>query len=183
MMPAGHEMALRQGLRELWADHVIRTRDYIIAATADHPSAQTALDRLMENQEDLGDAIVPYYGRDAGDGLTALLKGHIQLAGEVVAAAKSANAEGLASADRRWHENAGEIATFLSGANPHWGRADLLVMLTEHLTLTTQEATARLQSDWSDDGATFDRILEQAMMMADTMAAGILMQFPQGTPM
>lgn len=57
----------------LWSDHVIWTRDYIVAATTDHPSAQAALDRLIKNQEEIGKAIVPYYGIVAGNRLTALL--------------------------------------------------------------------------------------------------------------
>jgi hypothetical protein len=180
--PTAHEMALKQGMRDLWSDHVVWTRDYIIAATAGSPSAQTALDRLMKNQEDLGAAIVPYYGAQAGSRLTALLKDHIRIAGEVVTAAKAGNQTQLQDADRRWHANADEIATFLSGANSHWRKADLLAMLNEHLTLTTQEATARLKSDWTADRTAFDRIYDQAMMMADQLAEGILMQFPEGAP-
>lgn len=40
----------------LWADHVIWTRAYIVAAVSDDPSAQSALDRLIKNQEELGNA-------------------------------------------------------------------------------------------------------------------------------
>jgi hypothetical protein len=180
--PTAHEMALKQGMRDLWSDHVVWTRDYIIAATSGSPSAQASLDRLMKNQEDLGAAIVPYYGRDAGTRLTTLLKDHIRIAGEVVTAAKAGNQTDLQAADRRWHANADEIATFLAGANTHWRKADLLSMLNDHLSLTTQEATARLQSNWTADRAAFDRIYDQAMMMADQLADGIVMQFPNGAP-
>jgi hypothetical protein len=55
---------------------------------------------------------------------------------------------------------------------------DLGNMLNEHLALTTKEATYRLEKDWEDDVATFDKILEQALHMADTLADGILKQFP-----
>ena len=84
----------------------------------------------------------------------------------------------LSDADRRWHSNAVDIANFLSGANPNWKQSDLVAMLNEHLALTTQEATARLQRNWSQDAATFDRIFDQAMMMADALADGVIRQFP-----
>ncbi|MEX1258284.1 MAG: hypothetical protein WEG36_11765 [Gemmatimonadota bacterium] len=100
-MASARELALRQGLRELWADHVVWTRDYIIAATTDHPSAPTAVGRLMENQEEIGAAIVPFYGADVGKGLTALLKDHIRVAGEVVAAAKMQDRQATGQLDRR----------------------------------------------------------------------------------
>jgi hypothetical protein len=174
----GNALALRQSMRELWADHVIWTRNYIVAAVAGDASAASALDRLMKNQEELGNAVAPYYGAPAGAQLTRLLKDHISIAGEVVAAAKANETAKLQDADRRWHQNAEDIATFLSGANSHWSRADLVRMLNDHLALTTQEATLRLQRNWSADAATFDRIFDQAMMMADALSDGVIRQFP-----
>jgi hypothetical protein len=72
------EQDVRQSMRELWADHVVWTRGYIISAVAGLPDAEAALNRLMKNQENLGDAIVPYYGAAAGAKLTDLLKQHTQ---------------------------------------------------------------------------------------------------------
>ena len=54
-------------------------------------------------------------------------------------------------------------------------------MLNEHLALTTQEATARLQQRWDDDIAKFDAIFNQAVMMTDALAEGILKQHPTRT--
>ena len=169
---------LRMGLRELWSEHVIYTRDYIIAAAAGSGSATAVAGRLMKNQEDIGNAIKPYYGDAAGTTLTALLKDHINIAVDLVAAAKANDNSRVTAADKRWRDNAAEIATFLSGANPNWTRDDLLTMLNEHLTLTTREATSRLQGRYSDDVAAFDLIYDQALHMADMLANGIVKQFP-----
>ena len=176
--PAG-DRDLREGMRKLWVDHVVWTRDYIIAAVADQPDAPAALKRLMKNQEDIGNAIVPYYGAAAGTKLTGLLKEHISVAGEVVAAAKANDTAKLTDANRRWHTNAEDIATFLSGANPNWSKSALVTMLNEHLDLTTKEATARLQKRWDDDIQAFDQIFNQAMMMADALSSGILKHHPK----
>ena len=169
---------LRTAMRKLWSDHVIWTRQYIVAAVAGDPSAQAASVRLLKNQEDIGNAVVPYYGAAAGVKLTDLLKQHILIAVDLVTAAKAGDAAKQADADKRWHDNAADIATFLSGANPNWPRQTLLDMLNQHLALTTQEAVARMQQKWSDDTATFDRIFTQAMEMADALTAGIAKQFP-----
>ncbi len=170
--------ALSKAMRDLWADHVVWTRNYIIAATSDSPDAKAAADRLLANQEQIGQAIVPYYGQAAGSKLTALLKDHILIAVDLVAAAKANDQAKLKAADQRWHANAADIATFLSGANPNWPRDAVLSMMNEHLALTTQEATARLKKNWSEDVSTFDKIFDQAMMMADTLTDGIVKQFP-----
>lgn len=179
-MPAGSpaDPDLRQAMRKLWADHVIWTRLYILSVIAGLPDAPAALNRLMKNQEEIGNAIVPYHGAAAGQKLTDLLKQHISMAGELFAAAKASDAAQLSAADKRWHDNAAEIATFLSSANPNWTRAALLSMLNQHLALTTQEATARLQKRWDDDVVKFDEIFQQALMMADALTNGILKQHP-----
>src|SRR5438034_9420240 len=86
----GHSDAaamLKQDMRKLWTDHVVWTRDYIIAATEKQPDAPSALNRLMKNQEDLGNAVAKYYGDAAGRQLTTLLKDHIAIAGDIVKAA------------------------------------------------------------------------------------------------
>lgn len=132
----------------------------------------------MKNQEDIGNAVATYYGAGAGARLTSLLKDHINIAVDLVAAAKAKDNAKLTDADRRWHTNSGEIATFLSGANPHWPRETLRMMLDEHLRLTTDEAKARLEKRWADDVRTFDQILGQAHHMADALSDGIIRQFP-----
>jgi len=169
---------LRAGMRKLWADHVIWTREYIANAIEEDGSADAAAARLMKNQEDIGNAIVPYYGKEAGAKLTGLLKDHITIATQVVGAAKAKDNAKLADADKRWKANATDIATFLSGANPNWPKAELVKMLNEHLALTTQEATARLEKNWAGDVAAFDKIFDQAMHMADALTDGIVKQFP-----
>ena len=172
------ELALKTGMRKLWSDHVLWTRQYIVDAAAGLPSADATSKRLLKNQEDIGNAITPYYGSAAGAKLTDLLKQHILIAVDVVAAAKAGDNAKLADANKRWHDNAADLATFLSGANPNWPKQTLLSMLNEHLALTTQEATARLQQHWDDDIAAFDKVFAQAMMRSDALSDGIAKQFP-----
>jgi hypothetical protein len=109
---------LQVDMRKLWEDHVSWTRMYIMSATSNLPDKAATLDRLLRNQDDIGNAVKPFYGDSAGQKLTELLKDHIRIAGEVVdAAAKSDNAK-VQDASKRWTANADQIAVFLSGANP-----------------------------------------------------------------
>lgn len=176
--PSPASLQLHDAMRKLWSDHVVWTRLYIVSAVAGDASAQTAANRLLRNQEDIGNAIVPYYGAAGGTQLTNLLKQHILIAVDLVSAAKAGDQAKVADADRRWHANANDIATFLSGANPNWPKATVLAMLNQHLALTTQEATARIQGRWADDAAAFDSIFTQILGMADALSDGIVKQFP-----
>ena len=169
---------LKENMRRLWSDHVVYTRLYIIDAVDNTGAANVTLTRLLRNQDDIGNAVAQYFGAPAGSQLASLLKSHIAIAGELVAAAKAGDNARVADADRRWHSNAVDIATFLANANSNWSRDDLIAMLNEHLMLTTQEATARIRKDYSTGEATFDRIYTQAMNMADALADGIVKKFP-----
>ena len=176
-MAAG-DSGLKIAMRKLWADHVIWTRMYIIAAVAGTPDADAAAGRLLRNQEDIGNAIVPVYGQRAGEALTGLLKQHILIAVDLIAAAKAGNNAEFKKHDERWNRNADEIATFLSQANPHWPKKETLDLLELHLKLTKGEVVARLQKEWAADVKAFDDIFTEAMVIADTLADGIVKQFP-----
>lgn len=171
---------LRVALRDLWVDHVVWTRLYIISAVAGTPDTDFAAQRLLKNQEDIGNAIKPFYGEEAGNKLTSLLKDHILIAVDLLEAAKTGDSEGVQSAEEKWYENADDIATFLSDANPNWSKEHLVEMLNKHLALTKSEAVARLTGNYEDDVAAFDEIKSEAMVMADDMARGIVKQVRSG---
>lgn len=172
-------VSLKQDMRKLWTDHVVWTRDYIIAATTNGADKQAAAARLMKNQEDIGTAMAGYYGQPAGDSLTALLKEHISIAVELVDAAKAGNKAGQAQADAKWQQNAVDIADFLSRANPQWPRETLVEMMKTHLSTTTDEVVARLTKKWDDDVRAFDAVYDHILKMADALSDGIVKQFPE----
>lgn len=169
---------LQLAMRRLWTDHVVWTRDYIVAAVAGAGDADEAAKRLLRNQQEIGSALVPYYGADGGRKLAGLLTDHIKIAVDVVDAAKKGDEAKLKDADKRWHDNAAELGAFLAAWNPNWRRDEMTSMLDEHLKLTTNEATYRLHARWSDDVANYDEIFRQAMGMADGLTDGIVKQFP-----
>lgn len=166
-------------MRFLWADHVIWTRQYIVSFAADLDDQGVAAQRLLDNQQDIGDAIKPYYGEAAGDELADLLREHILIAVDLLNAAKAADGEAVADAEERWYANAHDIAVFLSSINPNFSEEELEQMLIEHLDLTETEGVARLTGDFAADRDAFDQIHEQAMEMADHLADGIIAQFPK----
>jgi hypothetical protein len=174
------ELALRNDMRRLWEDHVTWTRLAIISLTTDAPDTQATVGRLLRNQADIGDAIKPLYGEAAGQELTRLLRDHILIAADLIAAARAGDEAALGDAQARWAANAEEIAGFLANANPRsWTLDEMKAMLGEHLRLTTNEAVARLEGDWAGDVAAYDAIHVHALEMADMLSTGIATQFPK----
>ena len=174
------ELALRQDMRKLWEDHVTWTRLAIISLTSGSPDTEATVGRLLRNQDDLGDAIAPFYGKAAGEALTRELRSHILIAADVIAAAKTGDAAALADAQARWTANADGIAALLSSVDPrHWKLQTMKRELHMHLALTTDEVVARLQGDWAGDVAAYDTVHVHMLHLADLLSAGIVAQFPK----
>jgi hypothetical protein len=171
--------AFREAMRELWEDHIVWTRMVIVSAVDDLPDLPFAVDRLLRNQDDIGDAIRPIYGDAAGDELSRLLREHIVGAADLLAAAKAGDTHAVEEASAAWYANGDEIAAFLNAANPrHWPLDEMQLMMRDHLDLTLAEAVARLEGRFADDVAAYDEIHRQILHMADMLSDGIIAQFP-----
>ena len=133
----------------------------------------------MQNQVDIGNAVKPYYGNDAGNKLTELLKMHIGISADVVKSAKAGNKTALDTANKKWYANADEISAFLSTANPYWALADMKMMMNDHLKLTTDEAVQRIKKDYNADIIAYDKVHEEILKMSAMLADGIIKQFPE----
>lgn len=178
--PVVEALAFQDAMRKLWEDHITWTRLYIVSAVADLPDKDPTALRLLQNQDDIGDAIKPFYGEEAGEQLSSLLREHILIAAEILEAAKSGDTAAFEDAHERWYDNADEIAAFLNAANPkYWPLGEMQTMMREHLDLTLVEASARLSGDWEADIAAYDEIHRQILGMADMLSTGIIRQFPQ----
>ena len=104
-------------MRKLWEDHITRTRVYIIDVLAGLPDTNAAAARPLKNQDDIGNAIVPYYGAVAGSQLTNLLKQHMMIATDVIKTAKANDTAAVTANQQRWSAYADQIAALLSTAN------------------------------------------------------------------
>ena len=171
--------ALRSDMRVLWEDHIVWTRLAIISLTTGSPDTQATVARLLKNQADIGNAVKPFYGKAAGNALTAELRKHILIAADVIAAAKAGDQAKLADAQARWRSNANDIAALLASVNPHyWKLARMKAEMSKHLALTTQEAVARIQGRWAADVAAYDQVHHHILHMSDLLADGLVKQFP-----
>lgn len=165
-------------MRKLWMDHTIWTSKYIVSAVAGMPDKDIVLARLLRNQQDIGNAVKPYYGSAAGDQLAKLLTDHIVLAGKIVDAAKANDMATLKTLNDQWFKNADDIAAFLSKANPNWTNQALKDLLYKHLKMVTNEVVTRIQMNWDGNVKAFDAGLDHIIVLADALSSGIIKQFP-----
>jgi hypothetical protein len=88
MTQSGEAEKLHTNMRKLWEDHVTWTRNVIFCLVDNLPGADQAVKRLLQNQDDIGNAVSSFYGDDAGKKLAALLHDHITISADVVKPAK-----------------------------------------------------------------------------------------------
>ncbi|MEH7179811.1 glycosyltransferase [Neobacillus vireti] len=169
---------LRVDLRHLWNEQAFWTEKYIVSSIEGLEDQKTVLERFLKNQDDLGNAIKPYYGEEAGNKLAQLLREHILIAGKVVDAAKSGNQADLKKYNTDWYKNADDITNFLTAANPNYNKNELNDMMYIHLKLVTAGVVAKLHKDWNANITALDKNQEHLMHLADFLTNGIIKQFP-----
>ena len=170
---------LNNQMRELWEQHGAWTRMAIMSIVFNLPDEQATLRRLLRNPSDFADALLPFYGKRNAREFDRLLTDHLAIAADLVRAAQAGNARRVEQLDRRWHQNAREIAAFFARINPFWSERRWRDMLFEHLRQVTQEAVTMLQGQFERSVRTYDAIETQSLGMADEMWRGIVRQFPR----
>ena len=148
---------LKTAMQKAWIDHTIWTRSYIVSAMSNRPDQPYVLERLLQNQQDIGNLIKPYYGE----------------------AAKANNQADVKKLNADWHRNADDIAKFLSEANPNWTFKELQDMLYTHLKLINEIVISCLQGDWKRDIQATDENEIHMIHLADILTEGIVKQFPE----
>lgn len=171
------QVNLMKQMRLLWEQHVYWTRFFIISTAASLPDLSNVTNRLLQNPDDFGAALVPFYGARTANRFRDLLREHLIIGGDLVTAVKNQEKEKAEGSRRKWYLNADQIARFLAGVNPHWSEARWRAMLYDHLEMTEQEAVLRLAGQSADDIRMFDDIEVEALTMADYMTEGLSKQF------
>ncbi len=170
-------MAYHDTWRKLWEDHITWTRMVIIGIEDSLPGTPAYEARLIQNYEDMEDALAPYYG-DKAEVLGDLIQDHLLIAVDILTAAKAGDTNAVGTAVAAWYENGRDIARFMARLNPrHWKRADVEKMWSEHLDHTLAEAVAHLSNDFAGDVAAYDKVHDLALEMADFFSNGVIRQF------
>ncbi len=171
---------LRLALRSLWADHIFWVRNVVLTTKlGDKDAAKAAEEAVVENAKSIADAVVPFYGKSAGEHLFTLLAGHYGAIKESMNAAFAGNESGMNAAMSKMEKNADEIATFLSSANPNWPKAAILSALAAHAAFHMAQIKAIQARDFAGEAKNWDPMKTQVYQIADVLAQGIVKQFPQ----
>ena len=164
--------------RMLWGQHVMWTRMVMIGILFELPELEFSTQRLLRNARDFANALGIFYDDEVAQSFENLFSKHITIAAELINAANAGDTNQVDAIWQRWADNANQIAEFLGSINPNWNSEDWSAMLMEHLELLGDNLTNLLEKNYQASVEGFDNIEMQAMEMADMMAEGIAIQFP-----
>jgi LysM repeat protein len=172
------ELDYRNDMRSMWEEHVAWTRMAIISLTFNLPDLQFVLTRLLQNATDMGNMIRRLYGDEAATTYGNLIKEHLLIAADLVKAAIAGDQQAASTAEKKWFQNADEIAKFLSGGNPYVSEEAVRKMFYQHLNLTKQEAVFMINKEYQKDIEVYDKIEKQAREMADMISDAMVLLYP-----
>ena len=170
-------ISLNNTFRSLWEQHVEWTRFFIVSTANCLADLPFVTQRLLRNPCDFANVLRQFYGPRNAEQFKQLFTEHLTIAAQLVNALKAGDTPAVYCLRNEWYQNAVQIAAFLACINPCWNQAEWQGLLFTHLSLTEQEATAYLNGQYEESIALYDRIEEEALMMADIMTQGIVCQF------
>jgi hypothetical protein len=164
-------------LRDLWVGHVFWVRNVVVAKIAGNGAAGAAAEKqVVANAQQIAASIEPFYGKDASDKLFSLLAAHYGAVKQYLdAAGDEAKQE---AALKALTDNAGEIATFLSSANPNLPRDAVLGLLAAHGGHHVQQIQQLRAKQYDQEAETWQAMKDHMYVIADTLAGALAKQFP-----
>lgn len=170
-------LMLNNHFRMLWEQHSEWTGLAVTALVRDLPGTDEILQRLLRNPQDFREALLPLYGAGDAFKFAELLTEHLNLAAEMLQALKAGNDKEAGKIEKKWYANADEIAQFLGSINPYWSFKQWQQMFYIHLGLIQELARELFCNNYAKAIVIYDRLEQEALMMADMMIWGIIRQF------
>jgi hypothetical protein len=177
--PAGKASATdtQAALRDLWVGHVFWVRSVVVATLDNNHAARAASEKaVVANAKAIAGSIAPFYGQAASDKLFTLLAGHYGAVKQYLDAGTDKTKQDAAI--KALTDNAGEIATFLSGANPNLPRDAVLGMLAAHGGHHISQINQLRAKEYDQEAETWEAMKGHMYKLADTLAGAIAKQFP-----
>ena len=171
------ELEIINRFRLLWEQHSEWTRMAITAIVFELPNEEETVTRLLRNPKDFAMTLRIFYGERVANQFSELLTEHLVIAAELVKAVMAGNTVEVEALERRWYQNAEDIAKFLGKINPCWSVQEWRKMLFEHLRLVKDEAVTLINGNYQLNVEVYDILELQALEMADMMSEGIIKQF------
>jgi hypothetical protein len=172
-----HEtIKLKLQMRKLWMDHAIWVRGFIVDLLADLPSIDYTIERLLKNQDQMGNCFRSFFGDVATDNIISLLREHITIAMNLLKAIRSGNINAVAL-EEQWIKNSENISILFATILPCYSKDELIDMFSTCMIMTKYQFIARMDGDYNADIMYFDMGLHHVVTISDYLSNGLIEYF------
>lgn len=162
------KLKLKLNMRKLWTDNIIWTRMYIVDFLSNSPSINNTEERLLKNQNAIGNYLKSFFDETAANSLISLLKENIIKTTEIFKAIKEDNPN-IETIEKDISINNEDIASFFSKIN-NYSKEELIEMFNTNSILIKYQFIARLNKDYNADIMYQDMGLAHILVMSDYLA-------------
>lgn len=173
-----NEVKLLEQMNLVWEQHIMWTRMLLISIAENLKDLEATQTRLLRNPKDIANVFRPYYGANVANQIEKLLTEHLVIGKNLIVALKNNNQKEAVELNKKWYQNADDMAEAFSSINPFYPKEEVRKMLYEHLRLTTDEVNARLKGDYVADINAYDMVQKEILQMSRFFVNGIVRQFP-----
>jgi len=163
--------------RELWQEHIIWTRSFIVSTVSGLNDLEFVTNRLLRNPTDFANVLKLYYGVENAKIFEKLFSEHLKLAASLINNLLKGNMEAAEHERRNWYKNADEILDFLNKLSPYMSIKKFQTLFYHHLKAVEDSFHFRFTDHYGQEIINFDVMQSEAMKMADIMSNAILDQF------
>ena len=139
---------------------------------------ESAEKAVVANAQQIAQSIEPFYGKPASDKLFTLLSGHYGAIREDLDGTVAGDAAQQEAAIKTLTANAGEISTFLSGANPYLPKDAVMGLLTAHAAHHIQQFQQLKAGEYAQEAETWTGMKKHIYVVADALTGALAQQFP-----
>jgi hypothetical protein len=177
---SGKTLQTSAALRDLWVGHIFWVRNVSLAAIDNNDAALKAAEQqAVANAKSIAASIEPFYGATAKEAFFKLLAGHYGAVKAYLLATVAGTTSAQAAATQSLTSNAGDIAVFLSKANPYLPKdavGSLLLAHGSHHIQQIQELKAR---NYTSEAKTWEDMKNHVYQIADATADALAKQYPE----
>jgi hypothetical protein len=165
-------------LRDLWIGHIFWVRTVSVAlVNKQEAAAKIGEQQAVENAKSIAATIEPFYGAAAKDGFFKLLAGHYGAVKAYLVATIAGDASAQSTATQSLTSNAGEIANFLSKANPYLPKDAVQGLLLAHGGHHIQQIQQLKEGKFEAEADTWEEMKKHVYQIADATAGALAKQF------
>ena len=174
-------VTVKESWRKLFTDHAVYTKFYISSYLNNIADAPFLLDRLMENQKEIGDYLKDFVSESRGNEMTILLKEHISMVGNYLVALRTGTGTNIEKSYQEIFDNSSRVSKFLSTLNPEKLPFETVKKeFDQHNQFVVNLAQINMRKDYKNEIKEYDMYYNHMIQFSDILSSALSANIQMG---